>query len=72
LIGFGARLIEPLAQVLAIEADEIDDGLRGDAHRLPSFQVEGKAGVARQLPLPQHLVGHAFVSCGFRGGIAEK
>lgn len=55
LIGLGARLVEALAQVFAAEADEIDDGLRGDAHRLAGRHVEGEADIAPKLMLPQHF-----------------
>jgi hypothetical protein len=45
-------LIESFAQIGAIEADEIDDGLRGDASELSFFQVECKTRVTRKLALP--------------------
>src|SRR6185437_15911699 len=62
LVGLGSGLVEALAQVLAIEADEVDDGLRRDADRLARLQIEREAGVARKLALPQHDVSHAKLS----------
>src|SRR3981081_4780862 len=60
LIGLGSGLIKSLAQVLAIEADEIDDGLRCNTNGLALLQIEREAGISWKLTLPQHNVIHAY------------
>ena len=65
------RLIKPLAQVLAIEADEIDDGLRRDTNRLALLQIECEADISRKLTLPLHNIIHAHAPIGsFRSVIS--
>src|SRR5882724_6427380 len=59
LVGLGPGLVEAFAQIVAIKADEVDNGLRCDPSGLALLQIEYKAGVSRKFALPKQFIGHS-------------